>query len=288
MKILFLLIALFVLFVSFVWYLEETSVFFPAREITATPRDVGLKYEDVYFKTKDGLTLNAWFVPANRPYGTVLFFHGNAGSLSERVGKMRAFHELRFNILGVDYRGYGRSEGKPSEKGIYLDAQAACDYLLTREDVDPKKIIIYGVSLGGAVAVDLAARRPAAALIVDSSFSSAWDMAKWMYPFVPYFLVRTKMNSEDKIKSVQCPKLFIHSRDDDMVPYSLGMKLAETAPEPKLQVTINGPHNEGHDLFFGKGDRGGRGVVGNPFWKGIEEFFIKYNIYPLYWYEKTE
>lgn len=246
MKILLPLLVVLILLFIYVRYLESTSVFFPSRSILATPKQSNLDYEDVYFKTQDGIKLNGWLIKHPRAKATVVFFHGNAGNLSDRIGKLSLFHKMGVNIFAVDYRGYGNSQGKPTEKGIYADGQAAFDYLLGRSDIDPKSIVAYGASLGGVVAIDLAVHRPLAGLIVDSSFSSAPDMAKIIYPFLPTFFMQVKMDSISKIRKVEIPKLFLHSEEDETVPLALGLKLYKAAPAPKTFIKLKGAHDEGH------------------------------------------
>jgi fermentation-respiration switch protein FrsA (DUF1100 family) len=155
-------------------------------------------------------------------------------------------------VLIIDYRGYGKSEGNPTEQGIYKDAAATYDYLASRSDMRGQNFISYGDSLGGAVAVDLAAKRAIACLIVDSTFSSAADMAKKIYPFVPSFFIQTKMDSMGKIRNITVPKLFIHSVEDEIVPFALGKKLYDAAPDPKEFIEIVGSHNDGHMYDQGK------------------------------------
>ena len=244
MRIFIYLIIAVILFALYVRYLEATSVFYPARTIERTPAQLGLNFEDIYFKTSDNVTLNGWFVKNPQAKATMIFFHGNAGNISDRLEKIALFHQMGINVFIVDYRGYGKSEGKPTENGIYLDALAAYDYLITRKDINPKTIFVYGASLGGVVAVDLANQRPLAGLIIDSSFSSAVDMAKIIYPFVPSFFISIKMDSMPKIKNLAVPKLFMHSEEDETVPIALGLKLYKAAPGPKTFIKLKGAHDE--------------------------------------------
>jgi len=189
MKILIYLIIFIIFFIGYVRYLEKSTLFFPERTIFSKPSDIGLSYEDVYFPTEDHLQLHGWFIKSSKfsLRNTLIFFHGNAGNIGDRLGKLKLFDDLGLNVLIVGYRGYGKSEGKPTEEGIYKDARAAYDYLITRDDVDPHRIMAYGASLGAAAAVDLATKRELSKLILDSSFSSAVDMAKVIYPFIPSF-----------------------------------------------------------------------------------------------------
>jgi uncharacterized protein len=270
-KILLGIIFLVIAFVAYVRFLEATSIFYPARPIAYTPKALGLPFEDVYFQTADNLKLNGWLVKSPKdPHkdSTILFLHGNAGNIGDRLDKIQLFHKMGLNVFIVDYRGYGRSAGHPSEKGMYLDARGGWDYLRTRKDIDPNKIVGYGESLGGAAVIDLAAEQPVAALITDSAFSSAADMAKRIVPFVPAFLLSVKLDSVSKIKDVRGPKLIIHSPDDEVIPYAQARRLFEAAPEPKVFLEISGTHNEGYD------------VARSVYVLGIHEFLKKFNLVP--------
>lgn len=246
MKMILYLIVGIVLFLIFVRYLENTSIFYPERILAATPQNIGLPFEDVTITTQDQVKLHGWLIKAPSAKSTLVFFHGNAGNIGGRLGKIDLFHQIGLNVLIIDYRGYGNSEGHPTEQGIYDDATAAYDYLLQRDDMQGQKIISYGASLGGVVAIDLAVKRSVSCVIVDSTFSSAVDMAKRIYPFIPSFLIKSKMNSLDKIKNISVPILFIHSIEDQTVPIALGKKLYDAAPGPKEFIEIVGSHTEGH------------------------------------------
>ncbi len=246
MKMILYLFVIIVLFFIFVRYLENTSVFYPQRALDATPDDLGLPFENVTITTQDRVKLHGWLIKASSAKSTLIFFHGNAGNISGRLGKIDLFHRLGLNVLIIDYRGYGNSEGHPTEQGIYKDATAAYDYLLGRDDMRDQNIISYGASLGGAVAIDLAVRRSVSCIIVDSTFSSAADIAKRIYPFIPSFLMKTKLDSIGKIKKISAPILFIHSTEDQTVPFALGKKLYDAAPGKKAFIEIVGSHTEGH------------------------------------------
>ena len=226
-------------------YLESTGVFFPSRDLGLSPSVMGLPWDDAYFKTKDNVTLNGWFFKNPHASSTIIFAHGNAGNMSDRLFKIKFFYDLGLNVFIFDYRGYGKSEGKPSEAGIYLDAQGAYDYLQSQGRVNMKNIILYGASIGGAVAIDLATRRNAALLVVESSITNAQDMVKIFYPFVPSFFLSLKFDSINKVRALKVPKLFIHSPDDEVVPYWVGQKLFEAAAQPKEFLKIHGGHNDG-------------------------------------------
>ena len=239
-----------VLFVLYIRFIERRTVFLPyIGKSEGSPADMGMRYDDVYIKTSDGLLLHGWFVPAavdSAGAVTFLFLHGNAGNINNRVEKVHILHEMGGNVFVIDYRGYGLSEGKPTEKGIYLDAQAAFDDLAARQDIDHDKIIIYGVSLGGAPAAELALRRPAAGLVLHSTFTSAKDMARKIFPIAPPFLIQTKMATVEKISRITIPKLIIHAPDDEVIPYWMGKKLYETAAAPKEFLHLEGEHNDAH------------------------------------------
>ncbi len=209
------------------------------------PSVIGLPWEDVYFKTRDHVTLNGWFFKNPHARSTIFFAHGNAGNMSDRLFRIKFFYDLGLNVFIFDYRGYGNSEGKPSEAGIYLDALGGYDYLLSRGDVNMNNIILYGASLGGTVVIDLATHREVALLVVESSFSNAVDMAHIHYPFIPSFFLSLKFDSLDKVRQLTVPKLFIHSIEDQVVPYWVGEKLFLAAGDPKEFLKIHGGHNDG-------------------------------------------
>jgi len=232
--------------IALVRYIEEKSIFFPSRDIPVTPKDINLAFEDVYFTTQDHLKLNGWLIKNPRAQATLLFFHGNAGNISQRLEKIAMFYSMGLNVFIIDYRGYGRSQGHPTEEGIYKDATAAYDYLLARTDIQKDKIIGYGASLGGTVAVDLAVKRKLAALIVDSSFPSAAAVSRAIYPFLPTVFLKTVMDSIGKVKNITTAKLFIHSINDEIVPFRLGKQLFDAAANPKEFLQVTGGHNTNH------------------------------------------
>ncbi len=225
---------------------QSRLVYFPERAIAATPDLMGLSYEVVEFDASDGVKLSGWFVPAEDRRGVVLFFHGNAGNISHRLESIDVFHRLRLSVFIFDYRGYGQSEGRVTEKGTYLDAEAAWRYLLDERQVDPGEIYIFGRSLGGAVGSWLAQDHTPRALIVESTFTSIPDIAAQLYPFLPVRrLARFRYSAIDYVQQVSCPVLIVHSRDDEMIRFSHGRKLFEAANEPKQFLEIRGSHNEG-------------------------------------------
>lgn len=225
---------------------QSRLVYYPTRKLEDTPADWNLTYEDVWLKASDGVKIHGWYVPAAKPRGTLLFFHGNGGNISHRIETLEIFNRLGLNVLIVDYRGYGLSEGKPSEDGTYRDAEAAWDYLTQQKAVPPENIILFGRSLGGAVAVYLAEKKHPAGLIVESTFTSIPDVGAKMFPFLPIrWLCRIKYDSAARIANVGCPVLSIHSPDDDIIRYEFGRALFDKAVEPKRFLEIEGSHNEG-------------------------------------------
>jgi fermentation-respiration switch protein FrsA (DUF1100 family) len=216
----------------------------PTRKIVATPTSIGLEYEPLKITTEDGVTLDAWFVPAQDARGILLFFHGNAGNMSHRLESIRIFNKLRLSTLIFDYRGYGLSEGEPSELGTYRDAEAAWRHLTEHRNVAEDKIVLFGRSLGGAIAAHTASRHVACALILESAFTSVPDMAAEIYWFLPArWLARMSYNTKAALNSVSSPVLVIHSIDDELVPYSHGRALFASAREPKRFLQLRGGHN---------------------------------------------
>jgi len=224
---------------------QQRLVYFPTKELIATPASIGLSYEDVYFASGDA-TIHGWYVPAQRANVTVLFSHGNAGNISHRLESLALFNALGVNVFIFDYAGYGLSEGKPSEEQTYQDMRAAWQFLIKTKGAAPSSIVAFGRSLGGAIAVWLASKENPGALIVESSFLSVPDMGAKLYPLMPVrLLARIHYDSASRIDEIETPKLFIHSRNDEIVPFEQGRALFEKASSPKQFVTISGGHNQG-------------------------------------------
>lgn len=246
MKFALTAIVVIVFFYVLVRYLEKTSIFYPSKTIEITPDRFNLPFEDIMLKTEDGVKINGWLIKHPEAKCTLLFFHGNAGNISDRLMKLRFFHELGVNTFIIDYRGYGRSEGVPTEQGVYRDGRAAFDFIKGRPDLGNLPIVIYGGSLGGAVAIDVATHRPVSGLIVDSSITSAAAMSRRMYPVIPTFFLAVKFDSKRKVQSLNIPKLFMHSTEDKVVPFLMGKELFDAAPEPKAFASLTGGHNDAH------------------------------------------
>jgi fermentation-respiration switch protein FrsA (DUF1100 family) len=241
-----LITAIYVGLAAFLFFIQSRLIYFPTSEIVATPDQIGLSYKSVSFKAPDGVKLSGWFIPADSPRGAVIFCHGNAGNISHRLESIEIFHGLRLSTFIFDYRGYGASEGIPSEEGSYLDAKGAWNYLIEHEGLGPSDIILFGRSLGGAVAAWLARQYLPKALIIESTFTSAPDLAGELYFYLPTkFLCKYKYNALDAIRKVQCPVLIVHSQEDRIVPFRHGRKLFDAANDPKVFLEISGSHNEG-------------------------------------------
>ena len=236
----------YLLLAALLFLFQGSLVYHPRRHLAATPADASMDYEDVSLTTSDGVKLHGWFVPAASAGGTVLMFHGNGGNISHRLDTIAIFHRLGYNAMIIDYRGYGLSEGSPGEEGTYRDAEAAWGYLTRTRKIDPDRIVLFGRSLGGAVAAWLAVEKHSAGLIIESTFTSVPDFGAEMYKFLPVrLLARIQYDTLARIDRLRCGVLVIHSPDDEVIPYHHGQKLFEAAKEPKRFQEISGRHNDG-------------------------------------------
>jgi fermentation-respiration switch protein FrsA (DUF1100 family) len=227
--------------------LERSMLFFPVRYPSGDWHPAGLAFEDAWFQAADGTNLHGWFVPHERPKAAVLYCHGNGGNVAYWAGAAKELHDrAHVSVLLFDYRGYGRSEGEPFEAGVLADARAARAWLARRERIAENRVVLLGRSLGGGVAVDLAAADGARALVLESTFTSVPDVAQSMYPLLPVrLLAKTQLNSAAKIANYHGPLLQSHGTADRLIPYSIGRKLFDRANEPKQFVTIaGGDHND--------------------------------------------
>jgi hypothetical protein len=227
------------------WY-EARLVYFPTRDLERTPVDLGLAFEDVHLDTADGERISGWYLPAGASSKlTALFLHGNAGNISHRFEKLAVLRALGVDVLIIDYRGYGNSTGAPTERGIYLDVDAAYQYLIGFRGLDPLQVVLYGESLGSAVAVDLASRKPVGGLVLESVFSSGVDVGQEMFPFLPMrMLVRNRYETVSKIGSVRAPVLILHSRDDEFFGWHHPRRLYDAVTASKTLVELRGGHND--------------------------------------------
>jgi uncharacterized protein len=228
------------------WF-EHNQVYYPSRVLDSTGAALGRPFEDVVFKAKDGVVLNGWFFPAStnadRRHVTMLFCHGNAGNISHRLETCEALLATGVNVFVFDYRGYGRSQGSPSEEGTYLDAQAAYQWL-RQKGFGGTNIIAFGESLGGGVAAELAVRESVGGLVLQSSFTSITDMGAEWFPWLPVrWLGTIKYDTHSKLPRLHVPLLIMHSPIDELVGFHHGQKNFAAANEPKLFWELGGGHN---------------------------------------------
>jgi fermentation-respiration switch protein FrsA (DUF1100 family) len=235
-----------IIFISFYSQIENFFVFHPQTDFHMTPEQMGLPYESINFKAEDGTNLHGWFFPLPERSPVILFCHGNAGNMSHRLGNVQKLLSNGYQVFIYDYRGYGKSTGNPSRKGIYSDGLAAYDYLVKNRNVSPDRILLFGRSLGAAVAMEIAIQRPVNRLILESAFTSTKGLARTMplfsliSPFLP-----AHYNNLKKIERITVPKLIIHGNRDQIIPFNMGEDLFEAAPEPKAFYAVEGAgHND--------------------------------------------
>ena len=226
----------------FLRWREPSLIYYPMRTPFTTPAGV----TDLNLTTSDGVAIHGWFIPAQfAPAPTVLLFHGNAGNLSHRLQKISLLRAAGAAVCIIDYRGYGRSIGTPSETGTYRDARAAYDYLTTARQLPARNIVLYGESLGSAVAVELATQVPVGGVIIEEAFTSIPEVGQKMFPLLPVgWLVHNRYDTIHKMGRLQSPLLIFHSRQDELFPYQYAERLLAAAPEPKRLVELHGGHND--------------------------------------------
>jgi fermentation-respiration switch protein FrsA (DUF1100 family) len=242
---------------------ERHLIYFPQRAHDVTPRALGMAHEELALVAEDGVRIHGWFLPAKGSRLTLLVCHGNAGNVSHRLDRaLLAQSHLGTDVLLFDYRGYGRSEGRPDEHGTYRDARAAWQWLVAKGQA-PERIVIFGESLGSGVALQLALEQPRArALVLESAFASVPAMARAVYPFLPLWpFVRTRYDNLAKVGGLRLPLLMLHGERDDLVPFAQGRRVFDAAPEPKRFHAIPGAsHN---DTYV---------VGGEAYWQALREF----------------
>ena len=245
-----LILTIYLISAAVIYFKQDSFVYRPGHEIFRFPSDEGMDFEDIDIHTIDGEKLNAWYIPAgkNSCGKTVLFCHGNAGSLSHRIETLKLIHSLGLSVLIFDYRGYGISTGMPSEDGIITDAEAAYAYLLKNIEPDETRIIIWGRSLGGPVAAKLASEHNASVCILESTFTSLPDIAAYRFKLFPgKLLCRYRFPTIEYVSKIDMPLLVVHSLEDEIIPYRMGKELFRAASEPKEFLEIHGSHN---DCYF--------------------------------------
>jgi len=231
-------------------YLRQTGMIYlpslPTRQLQARPNEIGLQYEDVTLTAADGVRLHAWYIPAAGARVTLLFCHGNAGNISHRLDSIALFHKLGLNVFIFDYRGYGQSQGRPSEQGSYADVLAAWRYITVEQQTPAEQVVLFGRSLGAAVASHLATQVKAGAVILESAFASVPDMAAKLLPFFPMrWLSSYEYSNVKNVRSIHSPLLVSHSEEDEIIPYAQGRAVFEQANVPKSFLQLHGDHNGG-------------------------------------------
>lgn len=227
---------------------EHSQIYHPTRDAEYTPDDVGRPAEEVWLKTPDGLRLHAWFFAADKSSPRVrfamLFCHGNGGNLTSRPGYYRAILETGVNLLTFDYRGYGLSDGEPSEAGTYTDAETAYQWLRTR-GFAPEHILVWGESLGGGIASHVAATQSVGGLVLQSSFTSIPDIGAELFPWLPVKLLsRIKYDTHSRLPHLKCPVVVMHSRGDMTIRFHHGERNFAAARDPKAFIELEGDHND--------------------------------------------
>lgn len=250
-----ILLLIYIAFGVLLYFGQNRLIFFPSSVVNVTPAMVNLSYEDLWITVAEN-KLHSWWIASVKPRGpVVLYLHGNGSNLGDLLHQAQIFHQLGFSLLLIDYRGYGKSQGDfPDETSVYEDAEAAWVYLTTQKKIMSQEIFVYGHSLGGAIAINLAQQhQDLAGVIVESSFTSISAMLDFVFPFPLYpkkWILTQHFDSLSKVASLFLPVLFIHGTGDSVVPFSMSKELYEAAPDPKYLVLIPGA---GHDNIAAKG-----------------------------------
>lgn len=245
---------------------EQELVYAPSAIIQRTPREAEMTFDNIALVTDDGVNIQGWFVPAqpleqapttNSTTPTLLFFHGKTGNLSDCLEKIHFFHDMGLDVFSIDYHGYGKSGGAPSERALTSDALTAYFYLTEKRGVKPERLYIYGEDLGAAVGIDLAARVSAAGLITEGANASIIEKIEDDWPLIPWqFLLRNQFDSLTRVRDVHIPVLMIHSAEDELVPFNSSRRLCALAHDPKELVEIHGTHSGAYiksfDVYYDK------------------------------------
>ncbi len=251
-------------YIGYLKLMEDEMIYFPEKEYYGEPQMMGLPYEDVWLRTEDGVKLHAWWIGEPQHQKSVLFLHGNAGNISHRLHRIQSLGKVELRFFLLDYRGYGQSEGKPSERGLYKDAAAAYRYLREQAKLNAEDILLFGESIGGAVAIDLASKQPVGGVVVENTFTSLRDMARIFYSWIPSVVVSRGFESIEKLKRVRVPVLFVQATKDEIVPPEMATQLHKAANKPKeLYLIENARHN---DTYL---------VGGAAYRNKLLEFFLK-------------
>ncbi len=264
-KLLIGLLAAYLLLMLLIYWRQDQLLFRAHKDVRETPEDHGLAYEDLQLQTADGVTINAWYLPHPDSRYALIFLHGNSDNLADVIPSLRLFKKLGFNCLAIDYRGYGRSQGRPSEKGTYLDAEAAWVHLLRERGFERERVVVLGRSLGGAIAAWLATRHRPAALVLESTYTRLQDVAAEHYPYLPVArLLRYRYPTVERLARIRSPVLIVHSPQDEVIPFAHGQQLFQAALEPKSFLRIQGRHYDGHE------------TSGETYRRGLQAFFLEH------------
>jgi fermentation-respiration switch protein FrsA (DUF1100 family) len=249
-----LVVILAVCFYLFYPRVEDFFIYFPQSHFDFSPEEFRLQYRDASFRTEDGEQLHGWFFQGEEGSPVILHFHGNAGNISHRLDLVQIFQRKGLSVFLLDYRGFGRSSGRPSETGLYRDGLAAWSYLVEKERIPPERIVLHGHSIGAAVAIEVALQKKVRGLVIESAFTSTKDMAKTMAIFALFSPVfPAHYNNLAKIRRVSAPKLMVHGQRDEIVPFAMGQKLFEAAADPKFFYPVK---DAGHnDVFIVGGEK---------------------------------
>ena len=246
LRILGILAVLYLCICALAYIFQEKLIYHPASQVRGTPAALNLDYQDLHLVSTEGRKIHAWYVPCKDARGAVVFCHGNAGNLGHRLATVRLLHRFKLSALLFDYQGFGRSEGTPNEANTYCDAEAAWRHLTGTLAIPADRILVWGRSLGTAVAVELASRHAPAGLVLEAAFSSLADVAGEHFFWLPArWLCRNDYDSASRVPGLACPKLFFHSPEDEIIPFHLGRRLFDAAAGPKRFVRIRGDHNSG-------------------------------------------
>ena len=266
-SILGILLFFYLVFLGYVYLFQHRMVYVPFSELSGDPAQKGLAYQELFLESSYGNKIHAWYIPAQEERGVVLFCHGNAGNISHRLQTIEMLNSLNMSVFIFDYQGYGKSSGRPGEKETYQDALAAWQYLVNSRRIPPEKIFVFGRSLGGAIAADVAVGRNPAGVILESTFTSVIELATELFTYMPVrLLVRFEYDTISKLDQITSPVLIIHSSDDEIIPYAHGRKLYQSASEPRYFAEIRGGHNTG---FMQSQDK---------YLKELDNFFSKYSL----------
>ena len=233
---------IFFLFLAYKYY-EHRNIYIPAKEFIITPDEIGINYKEINFSSADYTLLNGWYIEADSDR-VIIFLHGHRDNISYRMEHIGIIQSLGYNLFIFDYKGFGKSNGYPTETGLYNDGLGAYRTLLKDFNFKPEEIILFGRSLGGAVAIHLASLVNVNCLIIESGFLSIYHLSYDILGFhVPKWLISNRYESINKIEQISIPKLLIHSENDELIPYYHGIQLFEAAQEPKKFLKIQGTHN---------------------------------------------